>query len=58
VVVISHRFWRNLFGAARGVIGRNIPLNGEPYTVVGVLPEESAFARQSADLWAPPDSGD
>lgn len=53
VVVISHRSWHNLLGARRPVIGRDILLNGESYTIIGVLPDESPFDRQWADLWVP-----
>jgi predicted permease len=38
VVVVSDRFWRTRLGADRGAIGRPIVVNGEPYTVLGVLP--------------------
>jgi putative ABC transport system permease protein len=53
VAVISHRAWLNLFGADRSIIGRHILLNGEPYTVVGVLPGNSEFDRRSVELWVP-----
>ena len=53
VVVITHRLWTNLFGADATVVGRDILLNGEPYTVVGVLPGNSEFDRRSSDLWIP-----
>ena len=35
------------------IVGRDILLNGEPYTVIGVLPGNSEFDRRSADLWVP-----
>ncbi len=38
VAVLSHGFWRDRYGADPGVVGREIPLNGRPYTIVGVLP--------------------
>src|SRR5688572_28714782 len=53
VVVLSHRLWLNLFGADSHIVGRDILLNGDPYTVVGVLPGNSEFDRRSADLWVP-----
>ena len=53
VVVITHRLWQNLFGGNREVVGRTILLNGEPYTVIGVLPGASEFDRRPTDLWAP-----
>ena len=38
VVVLTNRFWMRRFGADRDIVGRPIRINGEPYTVVGVLP--------------------
>ena len=37
--ILSYAFWRNTFGADPGLVGRTIHLKGEPYTVVGVLPQ-------------------
>ncbi|MGD0221886.1 MAG: ABC transporter permease [Terriglobia bacterium] len=50
--VLSHRVWENRFGADPGIIGRNIALNGEAYTVIGVMPP-GMFDRAFPDLWAP-----
>lgn len=38
VVVVTDGLWRRRFGADPGILGRALVLNGEPYTVVGVLP--------------------
>jgi putative ABC transport system permease protein len=38
VVVLMHKFWLRRFGEDRGIVGKQIHLNGESYTVVGVLP--------------------
>jgi predicted permease len=40
VVVISDGLWRRAYGADRNVIGRTVRLDGDPYTIVGVLPPE------------------
>ncbi len=37
VVMLSNRLWREHFGADREIIGKQVRMNGEPYTVVGVL---------------------
>ncbi len=39
-VVISDRLWRREFGSDPKVLGRSATLNGQPFTIVGVLPPE------------------
>lgn len=39
VVVLGHSFWLKRFGGDRGVVGRQVRLNGQSFTVVGVAPE-------------------
>jgi putative ABC transport system permease protein len=53
VVVLSHRTWTERFGADESLVGRSITLNGEPYTVIGVLPEGSVFDRSASRMWRP-----
>lgn len=53
VAVLSHALWVSQFGADSKLIGRTIRLDGEAYTVIGVLPEASAFNRANAQIWIP-----
>jgi putative ABC transport system permease protein len=54
VVVISDRFWRRELAADSAIIGRVLPIEGEPYTVVGVLPPEfTGLDLQAFDVWIP-----
>ena len=39
VALISYPFWRQRFGGDREVLGETLRLNGQPFTIVGVLPE-------------------
>jgi predicted permease len=55
VVVLSHALWQRRFGAERGVIGRTIQLNGEPYAVIGVLPPSFRFPDEKIEAWFPLD---
>jgi putative ABC transport system permease protein len=52
VVVLSHRLWSQRFGGSAAV-GRDLRLNGEPYTVVGIMPQSFDLTANSEDLWTP-----
>ncbi|HUE88086.1 MAG TPA: ABC transporter permease [Vicinamibacterales bacterium] len=51
VVVLSDAFWRVRFGADPAIIGRDLRLDGAPFTVVGVVPDEAQLLGET-DLWA------
>jgi putative ABC transport system permease protein len=52
VVILSHGLWGRRFGSDRAVLGRTLRLNGEGYTVIGVMPPSFRFPAQ-VDLWTP-----
>ena len=52
VLLISHRVWQRSFGGSENVIGRDVNLDGEMRTIVGVMPKDFRFPTQT-DLWAP-----
>src|SRR5215813_7383863 len=43
VVIISHQFWQNRLGGAESALGRQLSLNGRPFTIIGVLPPGFEF---------------
>jgi putative ABC transport system permease protein len=54
VVVLSHAFWSGRLGADPAAVGRTLTLDGEPYEVVGVMPEGFRFPDEGAvALWNP-----
>jgi predicted permease len=38
VIVLTHELWKRRFGGDPAVVGRSVRMNGEPHTVIGVLP--------------------
>ena len=56
-IIISHALWQRKFGGDPSIVGRAISLDGEPWTVVGVLPKEFApqLMPRPGDLsvWSP-----
>ena len=52
-VVLSHRLWKRRFGGNTNLIGQDLRLNGEKYTVVGVLKPKGNFDRGWAEMWTP-----
>ncbi len=51
-VVISHGLWQRRFGGDPSLVGRQFVLNGQPHTVVGVMPPEFQYP-EGRDLWVP-----
>jgi predicted permease len=43
VALLGHALWREQFGGAEDVLGESVVLDGEPHTVIGVLPPEAVF---------------
>jgi putative ABC transport system permease protein len=53
VVVLGHRLWQRRFGGDRAVLNRVIQLNGQPHTVIGVMPASFDFTNGTEELWMP-----
>ncbi|MFN2579094.1 MAG: ABC transporter permease [Pyrinomonadaceae bacterium] len=53
VAVLSYGLWQRRFGGNEGMVGQQIDLAGDSYTVIGVLPQSFQFAMRPADLWVP-----
>jgi putative ABC transport system permease protein len=53
VAVLSHPLWTTQFGADPHIVGKSILLDGEPVTVIGVLPAGGAFDRAFNQIWRP-----
>ena len=53
VVLLSHRLWERQFSADPAIMDRAVILNGEPHTVVGILPKDGPFDRAAAQIFKP-----
>jgi putative ABC transport system permease protein len=58
VVVIGHGLWQRRFGGDSRILGATLPLNGEAYEVVGVMPPGFSWGRgwgkeTQGEIWAP-----
>jgi len=56
VVILTDGLWRRRFAADPNLVGNSIKLNGENYTVVGIMPSSFQFGREFAqpmDLFSP-----
>lgn len=56
VAVLSYQLWQRRFGGDPKIVGRQITLNGESYTVNGVMPESFHFApfwATNVEVWVP-----
>jgi len=52
VVILGHTIWQSRYSGDRNVLGRTVRLNGEPATIIGVMPPDMQFPS-SAELWTP-----
>ncbi len=56
VLVLSHKLWQRTFGGDPKILGKNLRLSGESYTVVGVMPSQFQFPpfwATRAEMWTP-----
>ena len=64
VAVLSHGLWQRRFGGKSDVLGRSVRINGQPMTIVGVLPRDfrlylppDAAMPRNIDVWSPLPAG-
>jgi predicted permease len=51
--ILTFASWQQWYGGQPGVVGRDLRINGEPYTIVGVLPAGFTFLDPEVKLWIP-----
>jgi predicted permease len=52
VVILAYSLWQSRYGADPSMLGKTLRINGEPATIVGIMPEGMKFPLYS-DLWFP-----
>lgn len=53
VVVLSDALWQRRFNRDPKIVNQSITLNGEPFTVVGVMPRGFFFPARDVEAWIP-----
>src|SRR5262249_23885143 len=53
VVVLGHELWTKQFNRDEQIIGKTIPLSGNVYTIIGVLPARFVTPRVNSEAWTP-----
>ena len=52
-VILSHALWQQLYARDPSAIGRELRLDGRPFTVVGVMPPDFLFVNPEVRFWVP-----
>ena len=61
VAIISHALWQRRYAGDRGAVGRQVTVNGKPYTIVGIMPDAfhfpsglpGEFGPIQVEMWIP-----
>src|SRR5215208_5026062 len=53
VALLAHELWQRRFGADPEIVGKSLTFNGEPYTVVGVMPAGFRYPTITPDVLLP-----
>ncbi|MBI4472505.1 MAG: ABC transporter permease, partial [Acidobacteria bacterium] len=53
VLILSDDLWRRRYGADKNIVGKTVELNGQPFTVVGIMGPEFRYPGREFQLWRP-----
>ena len=53
VVMLSYSLWQRRFGGAGETLGKSLTLNGDPYTVIGILPPRFVIPNAETEILVP-----
>ncbi len=51
--VVSYGFWQRSLGGSSDVVGRSITLDGQPFDVIGVMPQDFYYPTPNTEIWLP-----
>ncbi len=52
-VMLSYALWQKLYAGDTSILGRELRLNGRPFTIVGVMPRDFLFVDPQVRFWVP-----
>jgi predicted permease len=52
-VILSYAIWQSAFGGDPRAVGRDARIDGQPFTIVGVMPRDFSFMESAVMLWVP-----
>jgi len=52
-VILSYALWQRLFAGSDAAVGKDLRVNGVPFSIVGVMPPDFQFLRSDTQLWIP-----
>lgn len=50
-IVLSEHLWHRRYASRPDIVGKQIMLNGQPYTVIGVMPGDAEFGPRGVEAW-------
>jgi len=53
VAILSHTLWMSSFGGKASVLGKEVTVDSEPFTIIGVMPAEFSSPHSEVQLWVP-----
>jgi predicted permease len=52
-VILSYALWQKLYGGDRSILGKDLRIYGNPFTIVGVMPKDFLYLDPEVRLWRP-----
>jgi putative ABC transport system permease protein len=52
-IILSYKLWQRQFGEDQTIVGQKIEVDGLPYEVIGVMPQNFSFPKVNAEVWTP-----